>query len=143
MERYNVRTVTISLVSEDVPTEQIHDTNDTIRYLVPIFRSLDADQEHGVLLAINVQMKVIGYKVFSSGEQAGCLMDPKIVFRTALLMGAYSVIVAHNHPSGDLTPSDMDIRVTRNLIEAGNMISISLRDHIIIAGDRGSSIISK
>jgi DNA repair protein RadC len=70
-----------------------------------------------------------------------CTIAPREIFRNALLIGAVSVIIAHNHPSGDPEPSPEDIAVTRRIAEAGRMLSIPLTDHVIIgSGDKFTSL---
>jgi len=106
--------------------------NDIYEILKAIYRQLDDDQEHLVLLVLNLSQEVSGYKVLSSGNERTSLADGKIVFRNALLLGAASVVVAHNHPSGKLKPSAADINFTNKIIEAGKTLDIPVLDHIIL-----------
>jgi DNA repair protein RadC len=75
---------------------------------------------------------VIDQKCISAGGMAGTVVDAKRVFQEALNYKASSIILSHNHPSGNLNPSDADIRLTKNLVEAGRVLEISVLDHIII-----------
>jgi DNA repair protein RadC len=93
---------------------------------------LDADQEHFVLLALDTKKRITGYKVISTGTLNSSLVHPRDVFRAAILLGAASFIVAHNHPSNDTTPSEEDLQVTRRLEEAGKLMGIPLVDQIIL-----------
>lgn len=106
--------------------------NDIYEILKAIYRQLDDDQEHVVLLVLNISQEVTGYKVISSGNERTSLANGKIVFRNALLLGASSVVVAHNHPSGKLKPSNADIAFTNKIIEAGKTLDIPVLDHIIL-----------
>jgi DNA repair protein RadC len=106
--------------------------NDIYEILKAIYRQLDDDQEHLVLLVLNISQEVTGYKVISSGNERTSLANGKIVFRNALLLGASSVVVAHNHPSGKLKPSNADITFTNKIIEAGKTLDIPVLDHIIL-----------
>lgn len=106
--------------------------NDIYEILKAIYRQLDDDQEHLVLLVLNLSQEVSGYKVVSSGNERTSLANGKIVFRNALLLGASSIVVAHNHPSGKLKPSTADINFTNKIIEAGKTLDIPVLDHIIL-----------
>jgi len=73
-----------------------------------------------------------------AGEKA--LITPREAFRTAVVASAAAVILMHNHPSGDPTPSEADIKVTRDLIRAGQLLKIEVLDHVIMAHDRHVSL---
>lgn len=77
-----------------------------------ILAQLDDDQEHFILLILNISGEVIGFKMLASGAMDHVVVDPKLVFRNALLLGAAQFIVAHNHPSGKVSPSSHDSSVT-------------------------------
>lgn len=76
--------------------------------------------------------RVMGFFKVSSGGVTGCFVDAKVVFQAALLSNATSIILTHNHPSGNLTPSTADIELTYKLQQAGESLDIKLLDHIII-----------
>ncbi len=103
--------------------------------LKAVFAGLDDDQEHLVMLVMNIAGDVTGFKVLASGAMDHVVVDAKIVFRNALLLGAAQFIIAHNHPSGDLTPSPHDFNLTSRLAQLGEMMDLPLVDHIILAGD--------
>jgi DNA repair protein RadC len=63
------------------------------------------------------------------------LVHPRETFRRAVIAGSYSIIIAHNHPSGDVDPSDEDMKVTKLMFEAGNLLGITMVDHIIFTKD--------
>lgn len=71
----------------------------------------------------------------SSGGMAGTVADPKLIFSTALKAGASSIILSHNHPSGNLKPSQADIALTQKIIKAGSFLDIAVLDHIIITSE--------
>jgi DNA repair protein RadC len=81
---------------------------------------------------LNSKNKLISLQEVSRGSLNASIVEPREVFRLAILDGAASVIVAHNHPSGDPAPSSEDIAVTRRLVKAGELIGISVHDHIIV-----------
>jgi len=72
--------------------------------------------------------------LISTGGVSGTVVDPKMVFKIAIENSASSIVLCHNHPSGNTKPSDADIRLTRNLKSAGAFLEITVIDHIIIAG---------
>jgi DNA repair protein RadC len=94
------------------------------------------EQEVFVCLFLNAQAKVIGMQEVTRGLLNSSLVHPREVFRLAVLMGAAAIVVAHNHPSGDPTPSAEDRTVTQQLAAAGRLLDIPLYDHVIVAGDR-------
>lgn len=93
------------------------------------------NQEHFVVLFLNTKNQVIHRQTVFIGGLNSSIVHPREVFREAVKRSAASIICAHNHPSGDPTPSQEDIHVTRRLVESGKMIGIELLDHLII-GDR-------
>ena len=101
-----------------------------------LITEMKADQyagEHAVLLCLNTKNKLIGTTEISIGSHAIALFPTREIFQKALLIGAASVIVSHNHPSGDPVPSDTDIVSTEKLKKAGELIGVPVHDHIITA----------
>lgn len=90
------------------------------------------DRESFVVILLNVRMKVLAINTVSVGTVSQSLVHPREVFKPAILAGAHSVIVAHNHPSGDLEPSLDDTQTTRRLASAGALLGIELVDHVIV-----------
>lgn len=86
-------------------------------------------------LYLNSRYQVIHEEVISIGSLTANIVHPREVFQPALEYGAVAVIVAHNHPSGNPTPTDDDLHVTEQLREAGRILGIDLLDHLVIAGD--------
>lgn len=104
------------------------------RDVLPLLNHLlDRPQEHVVALSLSGAHEVIRIRTVSIGLLASCPVHPREVFIGAILDRAYSVIVAHNHPSGDPKPSEEDRRVTESLREAASTLGIKLLDHVIIA----------
>jgi DNA repair protein RadC len=108
--------------------------------LTAIFRSLDDDQEHFIVLFLNTANRVIGYKVLFSGSQNSSVVDNRLIYRNALLFGAHSLIVAHNHPSGSLHPSNEDRLITRQIAEVGKLHCTELLDHLIVTHEGYTSL---
>lgn len=89
-------------------------------------------QEAFCVLDLNTRSRVIDKRLVSLGVLDSSLVHPREVFRGAISNGAHRVILLHNHPSGDITPSVEDLRVTRQLVEAGKIVGIDVVDHIIV-----------
>lgn len=131
--RYRLKTATVTLeVRESGLDERCGSAGEAASILQAIYRHLDADQEHFVVLCLNSRNRITGYKVAASGGQDQTTVDSKIVFRFALLFGAAAIIVAHNHPSGNTQPSQHDLDLTRLLALAAQTLALKLHDHIII-----------
>lgn len=99
-------------------------------------------EEYMYMICMNVKNKVIGIFEISHGTVNASLVTPREVFQKALLANAVSIILMHNHPSGDSTPSREDIEITKRLVDAGNIVNVEVLDHIII-GDRYTSLKGK
>jgi len=91
--------------------------------------------EEMILLAVNRQNEVYGWYRLSTGGTVGTIVDAKVVFTILLNAGASAFIIAHNHPSQTMKASQADIEITKQLKEAGELLDISLLDHIIVAGE--------
>lgn len=87
------------------------------------------------LLLLNRANKVLGIASLSKGGISGTVTDVRLVLQYAIKTNASGIIVAHNHPSGNLNPSESDSRITQKLKEAGNIMDIQLLDHLIITPD--------
>ena len=111
----------------------IRSPQDGADYVMEDMRTLN--QEHFVALFLNTKNEVIHHQTIFIGSLNTSVVHPREVFREAVKRSAASIICVHNHPSGDPTPSQEDIHVTRRLVDAGKMIGITILDHIII-GDR-------
>jgi DNA repair protein RadC len=99
---------------------------------VDLVKSIDDDREHFWLLMLNAQNHLTLIHEVSVGTQSASLVHPREVFGPALREGAVAVILVHNHPSGDPTPSREDSRLTRQLVECGQLFDIRVHDHVIV-----------
>ncbi|MBP2116503.1 DNA repair protein RadC [Cohnella lubricantis] len=97
-------------------------------------------EEHFVCLFLNTKNQVIGRQTLSIGSLNASVVHPREVFRAAIRRSSASILCAHNHPSGDPTPSKEDIALTRRLAEAGELIGIELLDHLVIGDNRYISL---
>ena len=92
-------------------------------------------QEQFYLLMLNKCNNVLGWIKLSVGGTAGTVADPKMIFALALQTNASGIILSHNHPSGNVHPSESDISLTKSISASGKLLDIQLLDHIIIASD--------
>jgi len=90
------------------------------------------DREHFVVILLNSKNGIIGINTVSVGNLNSSIVHPREVFKPAIVAGAASIIIAHNHPSGDPKPSSEDLIVTERIKEAGDILGIGVLDHIII-----------
>jgi DNA repair protein RadC len=112
-------------------------------YLREQNRSYEVEHLQAVLL--NVRRKLIRVEIISQGLVDSLLVHPREVFRRAIAANASALVLVHNHPTGDPTPSEADIRVTRDLIRAGQLLKIEVLDHVIIgrrAAENGRDYVS-
>jgi len=93
----------------------------------------DKAKEHFKLILLNPRNKIIGISTISIGTLNASLVHPREVFKDAITHSAASVVLAHNHPSGDPEPSEDDLKITKKLVDAGKILGIEVLDHIIIA----------
>jgi DNA repair protein RadC len=119
---------------------RIGDRPDAIARIVREFIGASADREHFVVVMLNASNKVLGINLVSMGTLTASLVHPRECFKAAILAGAASLVVAHNHPSGDVRPSREDKETTRRLVAAGRLLGIPVLDHVVIGeGDTFTS----
>jgi DNA repair protein RadC len=99
----------------------------------------DSRREHFVGFYLNTRNQVLRREVISIGSLNASIVHPREVFTPAIAVSAASLILAHNHPSGDPTPSEEDLAITRRLGEAGRLLGIDVLDHVIVARDAYAS----
>jgi len=92
------------------------------------------------VVLLNVRKKVKGHHIISTGTQDTILVHPREVFRLAVMTAASGIVLMHNHPSGESSPSEADIKVTRDLIRGGQLLKIEVLDHVIIGNNNFSSL---
>ena len=90
------------------------------------------DREHMVVVLLDTKNQIIGINTVSVGTLNSSIIHPREVFKPAYLCNAGGVILGHNHPSGDTTPSPEDIEVTKRIVEAGEILGVQVLDHIIV-----------
>jgi DNA repair protein RadC len=93
--------------------------------------------ESFVVVALNSRNQPVGRYLVARGWESGVNLNPNMVFRAILKNGATRVVLVHNHPSGDPTPSPEDIRFTRRILDAARLLEVQILDHVVVAGDGG------
>lgn len=122
------------------PTKRIRFPQDVVAVCADIILK---KQEHVVLLCLDNQNCVIYRENMFKGTVNQSVVCPRVIFIEALQREAVSIILVHNHPSGDPTPSKEDMALTERLLEAGRLINVQLLDHIIIARNGFESLVQK
>jgi DNA repair protein RadC len=100
-----------------------------------------APQELFLCFHLDVKNRVLGYVEVARGSVSSCTVAPREVYRAAVLAGATAVIFAHNHPSGDTTPSSEDVYITKRLSDCGKLLGIQVLDHVIVTEDQHFSFL--
>ncbi len=132
---YRLPVYRIALVREaTLPAETcvIHGPQDAAMILRDYLA--DADREHVVALLLDAKHRVVAVHTVSIGTLDSSPVHPRETFKCAILSNAAAILLAHNHPSGHLEPSEADIALTKRIAEAGKVIGIPLLDHVIVAG---------
>lgn len=147
VSRYRVAPVqwTLHALRELAPVSETCDTPERVAAYwsesVVTDERFTPEVETFVVIMVNTRRRIIGHVVASTGTLDTLLVHPRSVFRPAIVANAAAVILAHNHPSGDPTPSEADIRVTRDLMRAGQLLKIDVLDHLVMGtpqnGGRG------
>jgi DNA repair protein RadC len=136
----------IALVKEQLSEEQIRikGSDDAIRYCMKLFHRLafDGKQEQFHVVTLDTQHGPINHHLITVGTLDASLVHPREVFRPAIRDAASAILLVHNHPSGDPTPSKEDRAVTRKLKEVGELVGIRVLDHIIVARESGRSLMA-
>ena len=137
---YRIRDVSFTVVHEQGAT-LARPLLSSPAAVVPIARGLIPDdaREHFLTLYLDAQNRLVATHEVSVGNLSAALVDARAVFGPALrLLGVASVILVHNHPSGDATPSREDLRLTRQLVDAGKLLEVRVQDHVILGDGEGA-----
>jgi len=118
----------------DAVPPRVRGPEDVHRLCAPRLRDLPVEEFH--VLALGSQSQVLADLLITRGLLNSALVHPREVFRAAIAEAAAGIIVVHNHPSGDPTPSGEDRDVTRQLVDAGRLLDVPVFDHVIVGGDR-------
>jgi DNA repair protein RadC len=135
-----IREVRATYHRTDTPMATISGPADATAFIRSVL--LDNSREHFIALYLDGAHQIACYSIVAIGTANQCPIHPREIFQRAILSGAVAVIVAHNHPSGSLTPSHEDIKLTKRLKEAGELLGISVLDHLIISDIACEAIIA-
>ena len=110
---------------------EIRGPDDVVKLVGPKLRK--ESREHFLVLLLNARHEVIGRETVSVGSLNASIVHPREVFRPAVVASAAATVLVHNHPSGDPEPSEEDLTITKRLVQAGELLGISVLDHVIVA----------
>jgi len=134
---YKIQTAKLTMAYESI-SQKIHDSEEIANFL---FDNWEPDTigctESFYIVLLNRANGIKGIVKHSSGGVAGTVCDMKSLFCSALLSLSSSIILAHNHPSGNLKPSDQDMALTTRVVQAAKLLEIAVLDHIILTPDKG------
>jgi DNA repair protein RadC len=126
---------------KEMPRKKISSPKDFFELFQPIFN--EEPVEIFVVAWLSSANRIIGFEKISVGNINSSIVDPRSVFRSAIVSNSASIIVAHNHPSGNNEPSDEDVSITKKLVESGKLLGIHVFDHIIFAEDTYTSFVER
>ena len=133
LRRYGI----VSESSELYEAVNVLNTPELVRPALNKLMQLDTyDCELFIVLSLDTKLRMTAASIITQGTLDSSLVHPREVFQSAIMNNAASIIVVHNHPSGDPAPSQEDIAVTRKLVEAGRTLSIPVTDHIILGNEK-------
>src|ERR671918_565322 len=120
-------------------TIEIRDSRDVATVFQDLLRledRIDQEREHVYVMHVNSRRQINLVELVAIGTLTDAKLHPRETYRRAVIAGSDSIILAHNHPSGDVTPSENDIKVTTHLFKAGEILQIPLLDHIIFTAQQ-------
>lgn len=121
--------------------KKITSPSDIAEIFIPMLR--DKIKEEFYVVCLNTANKITKMELISVGNLNASVVHPREVFKVAIENNSANIILLHNHPSGNIEPSNEDITLTRKMVEAGKVMDIQVFDHIIIAGDKFTSMVEK
>jgi DNA repair protein RadC len=138
-KRYRLKLTTWIVVREaDEPSPRhIKHPQEAARLVQDFIRACDDDKEHFWMVFLNTKHHYLMHTEVSVGSQTASLVHPREVFGPAVREGAHSILLAHNHPSGEPNPSLEDRDLTRRLAECGKLLGIEVLDHVIVGSGSG------
>jgi DNA repair protein RadC len=121
--------------------KKITSPQDVAEIFIPLLR--DELKERFIVVCLNSANKIIKHETISIGNLNSSVVHPREVFKVAVDCSSASIILIHNHPSGNPEPSNEDISITKKITEAGKLMDIPVFDHLIIAGEKHTSFVEK
>ena len=132
---YEIR---IQRLNETPDAPRIDTPDEAVRYWDQVITRMpwySPDREVCVAITLNARLRATGHTLVSIGTLNETVVHARDVFRAAVALNAYGVLLAHGHPSGDAAPSDADNRITRRIAESGEILQIKLMDHVIVGAN--------
>lgn len=126
------RNILVKEQATNYQCEPLNNPESVVRMLNEVFSLHSQAEEYVYMVAVDIKGKPIGVFEVSHGTVSTSILEPREIFIRALLVGAVSIFIAHNHPSGDCKPSREDCLITRRIEEAGKLLNVRLLDHIVI-----------
>ncbi len=111
--------------------KEIRGPDDVVAFVGPKLRR--EQREHFLVLLLNARHEAIARETVSIGSLNASVVHPREVFKPAVMQSAASIVLVHNHPSGDPEPSEEDLAITKRLVQAGELLGIAVLDHVIVA----------
>ena len=133
ISRYKSSCCKVCLIKEDNPLPPIQITRADEAYRLIRHELAMADRETLLSIMLDTKLFLIGIQTIAIGSLNTCGSSVKEVFKSAILANAACIVLAHNHPSGDLLPSRCDVSFTQNVLRCGNLLDIKLHDHLIVS----------
>lgn len=125
----------------ELPKKKITSPSDFYNLFNPLLK--EESKEVFLVAWLSTSNRVQGFEIISSGSLNASVVDPRGVFRSAIVANCANIIIAHNHPSGNPEPSNEDLAITKKLVEVGKIIEINIFDHIIFAEDTYTSFVDR
>jgi DNA repair protein RadC len=120
-------------IGDTMEKKFIRNSKDAVALLQPLLQ--DKNEEQFAVIYLNAASSILHYEIVAIGGLTSCIVDMRVIFKKALELQAVQFIIAHNHPSGNPSPSAQDGQITAKIKEAGALLQINLRDHIIITNN--------
>ncbi len=131
----------VGLQSKWFSDKAITSPDDIAQIFIPLLR--DEMKEKFIVVSLNSANKIIRYNTISIGSLNESVVHPREVFKSAIENNSANIVLLHNHPSGNIEPSNADIKITKKLVEAGKIMEIEVFDHIIVADNNYFSFVEK
>ena len=134
---FSLNEITVSYSYKAKPSQlpKICCSKDVYNLVFPTWREDIEFRESFKILLLSRANRILGISNLFTGGLSGVVVDPKLVFQTALKSNASSIILMHNHPSGILVASDADLKITNKIVEIGKLLDMPILDHIIFTGE--------
>lgn len=142
-DRYHGLKCRVCLVMENPSVKPLEITGEKDIYNLVREELVSSDREILLSVLLNGMNRIIGVENVAMGGLHSCTFQPKDILKSAILANASGIVVCHNHPSGTLTPSPQDLEMTNKLVKAGQIVGITILDHLIVSHEGFRSIMNE